>query len=114
VLAGQLALVVAAPFSGAAVCINIAEQPARLRLEDRVLLPEWKPSYTRGFAMQASLALVGFAAGLAAWWQTQNWVWAFGAGVLVANWPYTLVAMMPTNRRLWKRTRRPREPRAAR
>jgi hypothetical protein len=67
---GQLALVVAAVFTGAAIYVNVAEQPARLRLDDRSLLVEWKPAYKRGFAMQAPLAMVGFLLGVAASWQT--------------------------------------------
>ena len=50
--------------------------------------------------MQAPLALVGSLLGLLAWWRTNDWRWLVGAIVLVANWPYTLVAVMPINNQL--------------
>lgn len=99
-LAGHLALIAAAFFSGAAVYINIAEQPARLLLDDRSLLVEWKPAYKRGFAMQAPLALIGCLLGMVAWWQTGALAFTAGAVLIVANWPWTLIGMMPTNRAL--------------
>ena len=52
--------------------------------------------------MQAPLAVLGFLLGLAAWWQTDHLGWAFGGGLMVANWPFTMFAIMPTNERLMR------------
>jgi Anthrone oxygenase len=99
-LIGHLALVVASLFSGVAFYVNFAEQPARLQLDDKALLTEWKPSYRRGFVMQATLAMLAFFLGAIAWWQTGIAAFLIGALLILAPWPWTLLVMKPVNDKL--------------
>jgi hypothetical protein len=99
-LAAQTAFLTAALFAGAAVYVSVAEHPARLALDDAAALAQWKLSYRRGKLMQASLALVGSLLAFWVWWQDRNALWLAGGLLLLANWPVTLILIMPVNRRL--------------
>jgi hypothetical protein len=99
-LAGQLALTVAALFTGAAFYINFAEQPARLDLKPEAFLVQWKKAYARGYTMQVSLVVIGTLLGLFAWWHTAGMAWLASALILLVNAPYTLIVIMPVNKAL--------------
>ena len=94
------ALAVSAAFAGAALYINVVEQPARLALDDGALLAEWKPAYKRGTLMQAPLALAGCMLGVAAWLLEQEPLAAVGALLAILPWPITFILIAPTNTRL--------------
>jgi anthrone oxygenase-like protein len=100
IVAGQLALIVAAMFTGAALYVLVCEQPARLTLDDRALLAEFKPSYKHGAALQAPLALIGCGLGLLTWWNVDDWRWLAGAIAICGPWPWTLLVIRPVNRQL--------------
>ena len=94
------ALVSATLFAGVALYISLVEHPARLGLDDGPLLAQWQPSYKRALPIQAGLAIAGGVSGLAAWYLSSDWQWLLGSIALLANWPFTLVVIMPVNKRL--------------
>lgn len=95
-----VALLSAALFTGAAFYITLVEHPARLDLDDGPLLQQWQPSYKRALPIQSGLAVIGGVAGLLATYLTKDWLWVAGSVVLLANWPFTLLAIFPINKRL--------------
>lgn len=97
---GLMALVLAAVFFGAAIYITVGEHPARLNLPIEAALAHWGPAYRRGFAMQASLAVASGLFGIAEWWVDGGTLWLLGALLILANWPYTLLVIMPINHKL--------------
>lgn len=94
------ALILSALFAGAAFYINFAEHPARMVLPVNAARDQWEPSYHRGFIMQATLAILGGMAGFAAWYVFRSPWWIAGAVLMLANWPFTLAAIMPVNKQL--------------
>ena len=58
------AFATACAFFGAALYVNIVEQPARLALDARSIVREWMPSNRRGFVMLAVLAIISALSGL--------------------------------------------------
>ena len=95
-----IATVTASIFAGAALYINLVEHPARMLLDTKPAALQWAPSYQRATWMQAPLALISFATGIASWWMGGGVAWAIAALLIGAVVPFTFLGIMPTNHRL--------------
>src|SRR5215475_13897226 len=87
-------------FFGAAVYINLVEQPSRISCGTPLALTQWRPSYKQGTLMQVPLALMGSISALIAWRFEARTAWLVGGLLLLLVVPFTLVVILPTNKRL--------------
>ena len=87
-------------FAGAAIYISLVEHPARMGCTTEIAARVWIPSYRRATVMQASLAMIGFVAGLASWLLGAGIWWLTAALFIMAVIPVTLIIIFPTNERL--------------
>ena len=95
-----IATLCAGLFAGAAIYITLVEHPARMECGTELAATEFGPSYRRATLMQASLAAVGLAAALVAWIQGRGLLVLVGGLMLGAVIPFTLLVILPTNKRL--------------
>jgi hypothetical protein len=87
-------------FSGASIYINLVEHPARRQCGTALALAQFAPSYKRATVMQASLAAAGFLLAIGAWILGAGVHWLAGGILLGLIIPFTLIVILPTNRRL--------------
>jgi len=95
-----IAVVGCALFAGAAIYVNLVEHPARMGCDTKTAATVWAPSYKRATVMQASLAILSFLAGVAAWLLGGGILWFVGGVLIGLVVPFTLIAIMPTNQQL--------------
>jgi Domain of unknown function (DUF1772) len=95
-----LATLAAGLFSGASIYINLVEHPARMQCGTALAIAQWGPSYKRATVMQAGLAAIGFLSATGAWILGGQGSWLIGGILLGLVIPFTLIVILPTNRKL--------------
>jgi hypothetical protein len=97
----QLAAVLSAgAFTGGSLFISLVDHAARASLEPSIGRAHFRAMYPRATGLQAPLAASGGVFGIAAWLLGGGTVWLLEGALIGAVVPYTLVAMLPTNRLL--------------
>jgi hypothetical protein len=99
-IAEFVAMLACSLFAGAAVYLSLVEHPARMECGVEMAATEFVPSYRRATIMQASLAAVGLVSSIAAWLAGASFLWVVGGVLLGSVIPFTLIAILPTNKQL--------------
>jgi uncharacterized membrane protein len=99
-LVSFIAVLASSLFAGAALYISFVEHPARLACGTELAITQWAPSYRRATVMQVSLAVLATASGLVGWAQGAGALWLWGTLLILAVIPFTLVVILPTNKKL--------------
>jgi len=103
-IAEFIAVLSCALFTGAAVYITFVEHPARMQCGVELAATEFAPSYRRATVMQATCAAVGLLSSVAAWLAGASFWWLVAGVLLGSVIPFTLIVILPTNKRLLEPT----------
>jgi hypothetical protein len=87
-------------FAGASVYISLVEHPARMVCGIEIAADEFAPSYRRATVMQATLAALGLLFSVVAWFAGATFWWLVAGILLGSVIPFTLIVILPTNKRL--------------
>ena len=99
-LAEFIAVLSCSLFTGAAIYISLAEHPARMECGVEIAATEFSPSYRRATIMQATCAALGLLSSIAAWLAGATFWWLVAGVLLGSVIPFTLIVILPTNKRL--------------
>jgi hypothetical protein len=99
-IAEFVAVLACSLFAGAAVYLSLVEHPARMECGMELAATEFAPSYRRATVMQASLAAAGLVSAIAAWLAGASFLWVVAGVLLGSVIPFTLIAILPTNKQL--------------
>src|SRR5215470_10929887 len=87
-------------FTGAAVYVSLVVLPARMQCGVEIATTEFPPSYRRGTVMQVTSATLGLLSSISAWLSGATFWWLVGGIVLGSVIPFTVIVILPTNKRL--------------
>jgi hypothetical protein len=99
-IAVVVAIVAAGLFTGASLYVSVVEHPAWIEVGPALAVKHFGPSARRAAGMQGGLAMVGLVSAVVAWIQGSGIGWLVGGLLLATMVPFTLIIIMPTNRRL--------------
>jgi hypothetical protein len=87
-------------FARAALSVTLVEHPARMECGVDLAVAEFAPSYRRASRMQGFVAIFGSLSAASAWIAGASIAWLPGAILFFSVVPFTLLAILPTNRQL--------------
>ena len=93
-------LLSAALFTGGALYVSLVEHPARTALEPGAAIRQFRSSYRRAAPWQAATAILAAVCGILASLAGGSWLWGIGGLMVGVAVPFTLIVIMPTNKRL--------------
>jgi hypothetical protein len=87
-------------FAGAALYVSLVQHPGWMECGTELAVKEFNASYRRAAAMQASLAFLSFLFSGWAWYLSRDATILLAGVIVFLAIPYTLLVILPTNKRL--------------